>query len=285
MSSVVSKAYVSSNILVGPANVYLGIAPPPSNTPPTADVNEISIDANGQPATAYSTGATTNGATPDVITFPTFASYTPSDGDILTVSSVTTDTAANGAWTVTGVTVTTSTTSATLVGSIGGGSAGSGGVVKVGQHLGLNEGPTKLSIHPTFVEIRADQLESPIDAALTKVEAEIDIVTMEFDPLTYQRWFTADTVTNPALLANSRVTTFGGQFTDASNLRTLLLISPDRKQVGRWIYVLGFKAYLKSAIPLQFHRTAHAKYALKFGLVGDFTRKPGDELLHFVRTH
>ena len=283
MSTTVSHAYVSSNIIVGPSNIYLGLPAPTSHTPPT-QADEIAIDSNGQPATVSTSVTTTGDVTPDTVTFTNYTSYTPQNGDILVVSGVTGDTGANGTWTAANVTVGTSTTTATLVGSVGNGAYVSGGTVTVGQHLGLNEGPTKLSIHPTFTEIRADQFESPIDGALTKIEAELDIVTLEFNPLTYQRWFTADTVTNPFSLANVTGTTFGGQFTDASNLRTLMAVSPDRKQVGKWIYVFCFKAFLKSAVPITFHRTAHNRFQLKFGLVGDFTRKPGDELLHVIRT-
>ena len=150
--------------------------------------------------------------------------------------------------------------------------------------LGLVEGPTKLTITPKFQEIRADQFESPIDGALTTSDAEMDIVMMEFDPLTFQRWFTADTVTNPQLLANSRVLQFGGQFTDQTSLRTMMIVSPDRTNIGQWIYAFMYRVYLKSAIPLMFHRTATSKYATKWGAVADFTRQPGDELLCIART-
>lgn len=277
----ITKAYVSSNILVGPANLYLGVPPPSSHTPPT-QADEIALDANGQPATATTTVTSSTNASPIVVTVSstTFGSYTLKNGDIVSISGHLVNTNANGTWTISSVTSTTFA----LVGSTGNGVGTSSGNILVGQHLGLTEGPTTLSVTPHFNEIRADQFESPIDAYLTKVEAEIDTVLLEYDPLTFQRWFSADTVTNPALLANSRITTFGGQFTDASNLRTLMLVSPDRATVGRWIYVFAFRAYIASAIPLTFHRTAANTFKLKWKLVADFSRQPGDELLHQVRT-
>ena len=279
--ATVTKAYVSSNILVGPANLYLGVPPPSSHTPPT-QADEIALDANGQPATATGTLTAATNASPIVCTVAStlFGSYQLKNGDIVVITGAVGNTGANGTWTLTGVT----STQFTLVGSAGNGVWSSGGTVTVGMHLGLTEGPTVFTITPHFNEIKADQFESPIDAYLTKVEAEIDTVLMEFNPLTFQRWFTADTVTNPSSLANSLVTTFGGQFTDAANLRTLMLVSPDRATVGKWIYVFGFRAYIASAIPLTFHRTAPSLYKLKFKLVADFTRLAGDELAHMIRT-
>jgi hypothetical protein len=220
-----------------------------------------------------------------VVTFTNLVGYTPYNGDIIVVSGGLVNTSVNGTWTLESVTVGGSVTTATLLGSKGNGVyTASSAIAKWGQHLGLTEGPTQFSVTQTAVEIRADQYEAAIDAALTKVEAELDIVMMEFDALRMQRYFSDDYGTNAQKLANVDVFTMGGQLSCNDNIRSLMLVSADRGNIGQWIYVYAPRVYLKSAIQLQFHRTAHSKYSLKFGVLGDSSREFGDELCEMVRT-
>ncbi len=50
--AVVSKVYTPGNIFQGPADVFIDVTAPASNVPPSADVNEITLDASGQPTAA-----------------------------------------------------------------------------------------------------------------------------------------------------------------------------------------------------------------------------------------
>jgi hypothetical protein len=213
--------------------------------------------------------------------------YTHGDSDIAVVTAVGGNTAANGTWALKDVAVGGSTTTAALLGSNGAAAYTSGGTISIGQHLGLLEGPLQLTITPKFVEIRADQYESPVDAALTIADAELDATMLEFDLPTVQRWFMADSFSNPAVLANSSVLQVGGtQFAagDAVNLRTMMFVAGNRTAVGKWIYAFAYQVYLKSAIQLTFDRTGKNAFKLKFGVVADTTRQPGDEFLQLVKT-
>jgi hypothetical protein len=281
--ATVTKLYTSGNVLQSPADVYLGIVPPSSHVPPT-QADEIAIDVDGQPATQSAALSSVSSTTPINVVFPNLVGYTPKTGDVVTVSGVTGETEANGGFTLTNVAVGGSTTAADLLGSAHTSAyGGTGGTIKWGEHLGLTEGPTQFSITQTAVEIRADQYEAAIDAAITKMEAEIDIVMEEFDARRLQRFFTNDYGTNPQQLANVDVFQMGGQDSCNDTIRSLMLVSADRGNLGKFLYVYAFRCYLKSSIQVTFHRTAHSTYKLKLGLLADMTRLAGDELLHFVR--
>ena len=47
--ATISKTYTPANIWQGPVDVYVNVPAPPSHNPPTADVDEITLDASGQP--------------------------------------------------------------------------------------------------------------------------------------------------------------------------------------------------------------------------------------------
>lgn len=282
--ATVDNTFSSQNVLVGPADIYIGIPAPTSAAPPT-QANEVALDTSGQPATVSASISAATNATPIVLTFANFSGYTPKNGDVAVVASVGGNTNANGTWTLTAVTVAVTTT-ATLVGSQGNSAYTSGGTITIGQHCGLAEGPVEFTITQKTVEIRADQFESPVDAAVETCEAELDITILETDLLTMQRYFMVDYLTNPAYLASSKALQVGGVGTvgDADTLRTMMIISPNRSNVGKWIYVFAFKVYLKSSIQLTFHRTTKNMWKLKFGLIADTSRQTSDSYLQLVKT-
>jgi hypothetical protein len=47
--ATISKVYTPANIWQGPVDVYVNVPAPASHNPPTADPDEITLDANGQP--------------------------------------------------------------------------------------------------------------------------------------------------------------------------------------------------------------------------------------------
>jgi hypothetical protein len=49
--ATITKVYTPANILQGPADFYLDVPAPASHNPPTADADELTLDASGQPPT------------------------------------------------------------------------------------------------------------------------------------------------------------------------------------------------------------------------------------------
>jgi hypothetical protein len=295
---IISKSFVPANVLMGPADVYLGVpAPTSAQAGAGTAANLIFLDSNGEPLTVdFGPVTAATAATPSVVTLTatTVSGVTLANYNIIQITGCTGNYAQlNGIWTVTNV--NTGSHTCTLSGSSLSSASGTltGSHATAGQNLGLSEGPVMVSITPKIEEIRADQFESAIDAALTTIEAEIDVKMEEFNATQFQRYFTNDTLTNPQMFPTqtinstvptyAQVTQFGGQFTDACNQRTLMLVSADRSNIGYFYYVFAFRVYLKSAFKITFHRTAKTVFEMKFGCVCDFTRQPGDELLQMVR--
>ncbi len=206
--AVVTKTYTPANVIQGPADLYIGVAAPASSLTPTADANNLTLDANGQP----------------------------------------TDTGT------------------------------------AGFHVGSIEAPSQLQVTEKFNEIRDDQHESPIDLAFDTVEAEIDVTIKEVALLNVQKYFMSDKLSTRTALAAQDVLQVGGQLDSSLNLRTLLLVQPRRDAAGKFVYVMAYKSYLKSALQLTFHRNKENVFKLKFGCVMDSTRVAGDEVLQVVRT-
>jgi hypothetical protein len=203
--AVITKTYTPAAIWQGPVDVYVNIPAPASANPPTADADEVTLDANGQPP--------------------------------------------------------------------------SGGV-----HLGAIEAPATVTVTEKFNEIRADQFESAGDVAFDTVEAEIDVVLKETALNNLATLITAGVLTTYTALAKSAVLQVGGQQSSALTFFTLMLIGPNRVVTGKWVYVFAFKAYLKSAVQITFHRSKENSHKLKFGCVADLTRVAGDEVLQIVKT-
>ncbi len=52
---VITKTYTPANIIQGPADIYIDVAPPPSGVPPAA-ANILTLDASGQPTDTGTAG-------------------------------------------------------------------------------------------------------------------------------------------------------------------------------------------------------------------------------------
>jgi hypothetical protein len=153
-----------------------------------------------------------------------------------------------------------------------------------GIHLGAIEAPATVTITEKFNEIRADQFEAPGDVAFDTVEAEIDVDLKETALSRLSTLLTASALSTYTALANSLVLQVGGQQSSAVTFFTLMLIGANRANTAKFAYVFAFKAYLKSAAQLTFHRSKENTHKLKFGCVADLTRVAGDELLQIVKT-
>ncbi len=153
-----------------------------------------------------------------------------------------------------------------------------------GYHVGSVDGPTSISFTEKVNEIWDDQHESPIDAGFDSVDAEIDFNMKETNFSKLQKAFTSDDLGAYTSLAATEVLQIGGQFSSSKTLRSLLLVSQRRDVAGKFLYVMAYKTYLKSAIQMTFIRSKEIVYKLKFGVVADLSRVQGDELMQIVRT-
>lgn len=152
-----------------------------------------------------------------------------------------------------------------------------------GSHLGSIEGPTNVTNTEKCNEIMDDQHEDAIDACIDSVAGEIDVIVKELT-LTRMKSFMTSNVGTYTALANSQALQLGGNPDNALVPRTLLLVAPDRSAAGKFLYVLAFKCFLKSAIQLTFQRNKENTFKLKFGCVADLTRVAGDQVMQVVRT-
>ncbi len=157
-----------------------------------------------------------------------------------------------------------------------------------GISIGLTEGPCSISIHPKFVEIKADQFAAPVDAAFVSMATEIDFAVKESKLSRFPQFFAGlltSTYTDVVAGANPACDflQIGSQKTSAATTRTLMLIAPRRDTTGKWIYVFAYRAYLKSAIAMAVDRKKETIIKMKWGCIADTTRVAKDQVLQFIR--
>lgn len=152
-----------------------------------------------------------------------------------------------------------------------------------GWHVGSVEGPTAISFTEKVNEIMDDQHDAPIDAGFDSIEGEIDFNMKETNLPHMQVLFTVDGMSNYQSYFDGEVLQVGGQFSSSTNTVSILLVSQRRDAAGKFIYVLAYKCYLKSAMVLNFIRSKESVYKLKFGVISDLARSTGDEIMQIVR--
>lgn len=156
-----------------------------------------------------------------------------------------------------------------------------------GFHIGLSDGPVTLNITPKFLEITADQHAAPVDAAFTQLETEIDFIVQEALLANLAKFFCSvlGTYTNVTSGANPAADFLqvGSSNTDANIFHSILLVSPDRANVGKFYVVQAYKTILMSAIQTTFHRTTKSTWKLKFKCFADVTRVYGDMVCQIVK--
>lgn len=290
--ATVAKAFVPADIFQGPADIYMGVQNPVSAVPPVQYTNTLQLDSNGQPpigakgqiATVAVNAPGTNyliGDTIDVVQsgalWGQLRVVTVSGSAVATVRVI----RGGSGYSVASALAT--------VGGSGTGFTADIATITSGYHLGLTEGPASMNIHPTFNLINADQFSTHVDAAFVNLACEIDFTIKEFQLAMIQRLFgglltatyydLAAGGTNPAtdLLQI-------GNSTSSSALQTsLLLVSPRRDVPHTFMYVLGYRCYMKSAIAMSVHRSKESMIKLKFGCLADPTRVAKDYVLQIVR--
>lgn len=296
----VSNVFTPADIFQGPADIFLGVKAPPSAVPPVQGTNTLTLDGSGQPPDASTTGQL--GA---IAVNAAGSGYAVGD-----IFSITQTGGANGLGVVTTVSGSTVTGVAILrygTGySVGNGLAtvhqtGSGNdaltvnisTIQAGIHLGLSDGPCSASFHPKFDEIRADNFSAPVDAAFVSLASEIDVILKETTFRNIQQYFaglssgtyfnltgTPVSSTNPAAdFLQIGATKSSGM----NNVTTLLLIAPRRDVAAKWLYVMVYRAYLKSAIALGVNRKKETVLKLKFGGLADTSRVAKDQVAQIVR--
>jgi hypothetical protein len=159
-----------------------------------------------------------------------------------------------------------------------------------GIHLGLTEGPCTLVGTPKYAEIRADQFAAPIDAAYVSTECSIEFAIKELNLSRIPKYFAGLTSgrysnlaagsTNPAADMLQLGNSSGAQ----ANTHTVMLVAPDRKAAGKFLYVFAYKAIPGSAIKLDFERKKEAVYKIKFNCIIDPNRVAKDQIMQIVRT-
>lgn len=293
--AVVSRSFTPSDIFQGPADVYLGVQVPASAVPPVQYTNTLQLDANGQPpigtkgeiltaivgstpGTGYAVGdliaVTQSGAFGGLVRVLTAPAGIPATLEIIrgggsrgysaAANLATTGGSGNGALTVT-ITVTS------------------------GVHLGLTEGPASTSVTPKFELIKADQYSAPVDAAFISNVGEIDFTVKELVLANIQR-FMAGLLsasyfdlgaggTNPAC----DLLQIGSTPNSSALVTSLMLVAPDRSAANKFMYVLGYRCYIKSAIAMATQRGKETVIKMKWGILLDTTRVAKDQALQIIK--
>jgi hypothetical protein len=157
-----------------------------------------------------------------------------------------------------------------------------------GFHIGLSDGPVTLHTTPKFLEIRADQPAAAVDAAFTSLETEIDIVVKEALLQNLRPFFSSTLGTYTAVAAGSTnpacdFLQIGSVSTCATLFNSILLVSPDKSNLGHFYIVNLYKALLMSAVETTFHRTTISEWKLKFRGIADTNRVMGDLVAQIVK--
>jgi hypothetical protein len=294
----VTKVFTPQDVFKGVADVFLNIKAPPSAVPPVQYTNTLQLDSLGQPPDTSTTGQILTIALGNAAG----AGYAVND-----IVSITQAGGANGLAIVTGVSSGAVTTLAVLRPGTGYSAAanlatvhqtGSGNdaltitisTIQAGINLGLTDGPCSVSFHPKFDEIKADQFSAPVDAAFISLASEIDFIVKETLFRNIQQYFAGLTSgtyfslpvgsTNPAAdFMQIGATKSSGM----NNVTTLTLVSPRRDATGKWLYVMAYRAYLKSAIPWAVNRKKETTLKLKFACLADTSRVAKDQVCQVVR--
>lgn len=154
-----------------------------------------------------------------------------------------------------------------------------------GVHLGIAEGPAVFTMTPKFLEVMADQLAAPVDAAFTQSEFEIDFSMKEVNlsnlalllqPATYTN---VTSGTNPA----ADFLQVGNLANCAVSFHTLMFVSPNQAAPSKYYVVMAYKAMLSSAFQTTFHRPTETTWKLKFKCLADTTRVLKDAVAQFVK--
>jgi len=286
--AIITKNYDLSKIFMGPPNLYLDVAAPPSAVPPVQYTNTLQLDSSGQPSDSGTTGelaavGVTAGGSGYVA------------GDILTL----TQTGAAG-----GKVRVTAVSSGAVTGvavyqygwgySVASGVATTGGSgsnctinitdIRAGIHLGSIEPPATLKVSAKYDDIAIDQHAAPVDAAFVSLGAELDVTLRELDFTKFQRLLPARALatysdlpagTNPA----SDFLQVGSPATSAAQFRTVLVVGPRRDAAGKFHYVMLYRALQIGNIALDFTRGKATNLKLKWRGYNDLARVAGDRLL------
>lgn len=295
--ATVSKSFTPSDVFQGPADIYLGVANPASANPPVEGTNTLTLDSVGQPPigttgqiATISLGATGSGGSGYAV------------GDTLLITGGGGSNGLARVLTVSGGAIATllllkggsgyATGNNLAISPVTG--AGTGATINIltitsGYHLGLTEGPASININPKFNEIMADQYSAPIDAAFVSQACEIDFVVKEFVLSMMTRLFAglfsatyfdlAAGSSNPA----TDLVQIGSSPSSAALLTSLLLVAPRRDVANKYLYALGYRCFIKSAIQMSAQRSKEATIKLKFGLLADTSRVAKDMALQIVR--
>ena len=301
----VTATYTPSNIIQGPADVFIGVASPPSAVPPVQGTNTWAgpdasgsylVDKNGQPTD----NSTVGGIYSISAVSGTMTSYAQGD-----VFSVTQSGASGGyievvaapsgtitSWAViqdgTGYSTASGLATAAVTG-VGSGAKVTIGSIFAGFHIGLSDGPVTMNIAPKFKEIRADQHAAPVDAAFVSMDTEISFPVKEALLRNLQPFFSSviGQYTNIPYTTGTVAADFlqiGSTNTDAVIFHPLLLVSPLRTSVGNFIIVNAYKAMLKSAVETTFKRDQETIWKLSFYCIADVSRVYSDMVAQVVLT-
>lgn len=293
--TTVNKAFSPSNIFQGAADVWLGIGAPASAVPPVEYTNTLQLNSLGEPPDSNTTGSMLTAAVGT--TGSGGSGYAIGDyllmnagGAVLRVASVSSGavTAFNIIHPGSGYSVANNQAVTALTG-VGTSVTVNVTAIQAGIHLGATDGPASLSISPKFNEIRADAHAAPIDVAFVSQSCEIDITIKEMVLKNFDRYFAGllsgkyfnlvAGSTNPA----ADFLQIGSQRSSAMQTFTLMMIAPRRDSTTGWLYVMAYKAYLKSSFPIAMDRKKETSIKLKFGCIADTSRVVQDQVLQIVR--
>lgn len=260
--AIVNKVYDAQQIWESPADVYFGVTAPASAVPPDS-TNLLVLDTLGQPQTTSTTVTGFTNPTVSVADITGFANNQP-----ITIVG------ASGTHIYT---ILNLTSGGFDIHDSAGAVIDSGDVVYSGFHVGLTDGPASFHINQKFSEIRADQFEAPIDYAFISTDFEVDVNMKEVDFQRMSAWMSCPPWTTASKLPTSDVMTIGGVNSDAQSFFTLLLVGINRVDTTKFSYLLGYRAHLKAAFQMTFHRATTNVFKVKFTLVADTDRAVGDE--------
>lgn len=289
----VAKVFTSADIFQGPAEIYLGVAAPASAVPPIQYTNTLQLDQAGQPPIG------TNGQIATATLGAGGSGYTV--GDTLTVVQAG---AQAGMIRVLTVSAGAVVTFAILRGGQGystaSGLATTGGsgtgctitiaTITAGFHFGLSEGPAQVQIAPKYELIKADQFSAEIDGALISMACEMDFTIKEMALAAMLQLFTglfsatywnlSAGSTNPA----ADLLQIGATNSSQALTTSLLMVAPRRDAANKFVYALGYKAFIKSAIQFSIGRPKENMFKLKFACLADMNRVVKDRVMQIIRT-
>lgn len=298
--ATVSKSFSPADIFQGPADCFLGIKAPASANPPVQYTNTLQLDASGQPPDSSTTGQILT------ITLGNAGGTGYAVGDVVLLTQAGASNGMAVVLTVSGGVVVTlavlrpgtgysAASNLATVHQTGGGNDAltiTISTIQAGISLGLTEGPCSVNIHPKFDEIKADQFAAPVDAAFISLATEIDFVVKELTLRNIQQYFAGLLTGTYFNLTGSPVSTtnsaadflqIGSNRSSQAMTTTLMLIAPRRDVASKWVYVMAYSAYLKSAIQIQVGRKKETMVKMKWGCIADTSRVAKDQVLSIVR--